>query len=127
MDRPSWNADLRELTFRGRRIKRFRQLAGNQVPILAAFEEEGWPRRIYDPLPASRVIPARKRLHDTIRGLNARHVSRGVIRFQGDGTGEGIAWTLVGDSQSPDDDAPAVHSSQYSACFGSASIRSRRS
>jgi len=36
----------------------------------------------------------RRRLHDTIKSLN-RNQTKDVLRFKGDGTGEGILWEFV--------------------------------
>ena len=48
---PRWDAMRRELVVDGQIVKRFRLPAVNQVAVLAAFEEEGWSSRIFDPLP----------------------------------------------------------------------------
>jgi hypothetical protein len=59
-----------------------------------AFEEDGWPPRIDDPLPQKLNQDPKSRLHDTIKCLNRNHRKR-LIRFSGDGTGEGVVWTAV--------------------------------
>ena len=48
--RPRWIAEARELWLGDRLVKRFRRSATAQEIVLAAFEEEGWPRHIDDPL-----------------------------------------------------------------------------
>jgi hypothetical protein len=48
---PFWDAETRELWLGEHLVKRFRQPAENQVRILAAFEEENWPKSLSDPLP----------------------------------------------------------------------------
>jgi hypothetical protein len=88
---PVWDGALRELHWRGRLVKRFNQRAPNQEMILAAFEEEGWPPHIDDPLPQVPGIDAKQRLHDAIKNLN-RHQTHRLLRFSGDGTGEGVRW-----------------------------------
>lgn len=91
-DRPCWDGRVRELTWRGRLVKRFRTPADCQEAILSAFQEEGWPPRIDDPLGrgVGRQAP-RLRLRDAVRALNARQ--RDVrVRFAQDGTGEGVRW-----------------------------------
>lgn len=50
--------------------------------------------RIDDPLPPVFDIEPKRRLHDTIKSLN-RHQKNRLIRFKGDGTGQGIRWELV--------------------------------
>ncbi len=63
--------------------------------VLTAFEEEAWPVRIDDPLPPHPEQDPKRRLHDTITSLN-RHQRRPLIRFVGDGSGEGIRWESLG-------------------------------
>jgi hypothetical protein len=76
-------------------VKRFREPAPNQVAILRAFEEEGWPARIDDPLFGGlNGAQAKQRLHDAIKRLNASQLHQ-RIRFHGDGTGTGIWWELA--------------------------------
>jgi hypothetical protein len=74
-------------------VKEYRQRAPNQETILDAFEEEGWPPRIDDPLPRSTRIDPKERLHEAIRRLN--HQKARKILFSGDGTGEGVIWRLI--------------------------------
>lgn len=89
-ERPVWDDQLRELSWQGVLVKRFRQPAENQERILAAFQEEAWPPRVDDPLPpAGRDGPTR--LRDTIRCLNRGQASP-VLRFVADGTGSGVCW-----------------------------------
>ena len=89
-DLPSWDAGRRELRVGLIVVKRFRQPAKNQEMILAAFQEEGWPAHLDDPLPGGDNQDAPDRLHDTIRRLNDQKV--GLIRFLADGRGQGIIW-----------------------------------
>jgi hypothetical protein len=64
------------------------------VIVLCAFEEEGWPARIDDPLPPQQDQDSKRRLSDTIKCLN-RKQSHHLIHFRGDGTGEGVVWERV--------------------------------
>lgn len=91
--KPVWDLHLRKLTFQDRLIKHFRCPAQNQEAILCAFQEEGWPERICDPLPPIEACESKQRLHDAIRGLNRNQASR-LLRFGGDGTGEGVVWVV---------------------------------
>ncbi len=91
---PKWDAQRRELRFDAATVKRFKWTAANQETILAAFEEEGWPHRIDDPLPPHPDQDSKRRLSDTIKCLNRRQISH-LIHFHGDGTGEGVTWELV--------------------------------
>lgn len=92
--KPIWDRDRQELRLGGRLIKRFKVPAPNQEFILAVFEEEGWPVRIDDPLPPHPDVDPKRRLHDTISSLNRNQKSR-LLRFQGDGSGQGILWQSV--------------------------------
>jgi hypothetical protein len=92
--RPHWDLDQRELYLGAQLVKRFKLPSPNQQTILMAFEEEGWPPRIDDPLPHNSHIDPKRRLRDTIKSLN-RKQKRGQLRFMGDGTGQGIRWCLA--------------------------------
>lgn len=88
---PQWDRDRQELRVGNRVVKRFKAPAPNQEAILAAFEEEDWPTRIDDPLPPRVDLDPKRRLHDTINSLNRNQKLR-LVRFFGDGSGEGIRW-----------------------------------
>ncbi|MFO0969647.1 MAG: hypothetical protein U0793_29160 [Gemmataceae bacterium] len=60
--------------------------------ILLAFEEEGWPPRLLDPLPGKENSDPKTRLNQAIRHLND---GQRILRFRGDGTGRGILWEAV--------------------------------
>ena len=90
---PQWDGRLRELHFGGRLVKCFRVPSPNQETILAAFQEEGWPELIDDPLPPAPCRDPKRRVHDTIKNLN-RHQANCLLRFYGDGTGKGIRWAF---------------------------------
>jgi hypothetical protein len=88
---PKWDADNRMVTYAGVVVKQFKLPSPNQVAILAAFEEEGWPTRIDDPLPPRSDVDPKQRLHDTIRSIN-RNQRHKLLFFRGDGTGNGVIW-----------------------------------
>ena len=104
--RPTWDRDRHELRVDGQLVKIFKLPSPNQEMVLAAFDEEGWPARIDDPLPPSTDLEPKRRLHDTIKSLNRNQKAR-LVRFMGDGTGQGIQWALI----SPDSQAPAENGS----------------
>jgi hypothetical protein len=93
--RPTWNRARRELHWGDELVKRFRQPAPSQECVLAAFEEQGWPERIDDPLPRGGGLNAKQHLRDTVKNLN-RHQRVKRILFEADGTGQGILWKLIG-------------------------------
>jgi hypothetical protein len=88
---PAWDPSRRVLSYDGQTVKRFTRSAVNQERILSAFEEEGWPPRVLDPLAPHLAQDIKQRLADTIKSLN-RGQANALIHFCGDGTGEGILW-----------------------------------
>ncbi|WP_397569649.1 hypothetical protein [Schlesneria sp. T3-172] len=87
---PFWDCHHRELRVGEILAKRFRQPAKNQEAILNAFQEEGWPPRIDNPIAAAVSTDAIERLHDAVKRLN--HQINPVIRFFSDGQGRGVTW-----------------------------------
>ena len=75
-------------------VKTYRLPSPTQETVLGAFQEEGWPRRIDDPLPPKAEQDPKTRLHNTIKRLN-RCQQHKVLHFFGDGTGTGICWRYV--------------------------------
>jgi hypothetical protein len=91
---PTWDRDRQELRLGNLIVKQFKVPAPNQEVILAAFQEEHWPVRIDDPLPPHPEQDPKRRLHDTINALN-RNQKHALLRFLGDGSGQGVRWDLV--------------------------------
>jgi hypothetical protein len=91
---PTWDRDRQELRLGQIIVKQFKVPAPNQEVILAAFQEEQWPVRIDDPLPPHPDQDPKRRLHDTINALN-RNQKHALLRFLGDGSGQGVRWDLV--------------------------------
>lgn len=105
---PVWDGYRRELRVQDRLIKKFRLPAENQERILAAFQEDGWPARIDDPLSRAYEIDPKCRLHESIRALN-RNQTLPLLRFSGDGTGQGVLWSFATQSAlSHRDDLPTI-------------------
>lgn len=88
---PKWDRDRQELRLGLIVVKQFKVPAANQETILAVFEEESWPARIDDPLSSHPEQSPKRRLQETIKSLN-RNQKRPLIRFLGDGSGEGVRW-----------------------------------
>jgi hypothetical protein len=95
---PKWDRDRQLLKIGRAVVKHFKVPATNQEMVLAAFEEEAWPARIDDPLPPRRELLPKKRLRETIKSLN-RNQKQSLIRFIGDGSGQGVRWELCGEHQ----------------------------
>lgn len=91
---PCWDRDRHQFRVDGVLVKEFKVYSPNQETVLAAFQEEGWPPRIDDPLPQHAEIDPKRRLHDTIKSLN-RNQRSPLVRFMGDGSGEAVRWELV--------------------------------
>lgn len=91
---PVWDRDRAELRYMSRLVKRYKVPSPNQWRILTAFQEERWPCRVDDPLPPADEVDPKRRLHDTIKSLN-RHQLVPLLRFFGDGTGEGVRWGVA--------------------------------
>jgi hypothetical protein len=89
-----WDPAARKLRMNGQLVKRFKWPAANQEIVLNAFQEEGWPERIDDPLPPHADQDSKRRLSDTIKCLNRKQANP-LIHFHGDGTGEGVIWEFV--------------------------------
>ena len=96
---PNWDKDTRTLLVGEHFIKRFRVPSPNQEAVLEAFQEEGWPISIDDPLSPVPDQQPKRRLRDTIKSLNLNQDTR-LIRFRGDGTGQRVVWEFVADSVS---------------------------
>jgi hypothetical protein len=92
---PVWDVAVRELRVGGLIVKRFKQPAANQELVLEAFQEEGWPPRIDDPLPPEAEQDPKRRLHSTISNLN-RGQREIKVHFTGGGEGQSVCWRLLG-------------------------------
>jgi hypothetical protein len=97
---PSWDGLRRTLRVGDRVVKRFRVPSPCQEAILAAFQEEGWPAAIDDPLPPQPVQDPKRRLRETVRSLNANQANP-ILRFRGDGTGTRVVWERREAAKSP--------------------------
>src|SRR5262245_54360552 len=62
--RPRWIVRRRELHCGVLLVKRFVAPAPNQELVLSAFEEEGWPGRLDDPLPGESGLDGPERLRE---------------------------------------------------------------
>jgi hypothetical protein len=102
---PRWDSEDRKLYLGDEVVKEFRVRNPNQEAVLSAFQEEGWPHYIDDPLSPVADQSPKLRLRDTIKSLNANQRNR-LIRFRGDGTGERVRWELLNTTAR---DAPAPH------------------
>jgi len=88
---PHWDKDRRELRLGELLVKQFKVPAPNQEIILGTLQDDLWPAYIDDPLPPHPCIDPKRRLHDTLGSLN-RNQKHPLIRFLGNGNGEGVRW-----------------------------------
>ena len=91
---PDWDATRRELRYRGQVVKRYRVPAKNQSLVLTAFQEEGWPGYIDDPLRPSHELDSKHRLQVTIKSLNRNQLAP-LLKFHGNGSGLQIYWEAI--------------------------------
>jgi hypothetical protein len=89
---PIWDTNRRELHVGDILVKRFRQPAPNQETILAAFQEDGWPPRIDNPIAGAGDVESQDRLHNAVKKLN--HQINTVLHFSSDGRGDGVIWAM---------------------------------
>lgn len=92
--KPFWDPMRRQLRVCDFVVKHFRWAARNQELVLSAFQEDGWPSEIDDPLIPIDGFQPKERLHDTIKGLN-RNQKTFLIQFRGNGTGESVLWNFT--------------------------------
>jgi hypothetical protein len=88
---PYWDKRNRRLWLGDVLIKEFAQPAPDQEAILSVFQEQRWKCPIDDPLTGRDGRDAKQHLRQTVDNLN-RHMNNPLIRFGGDGTGQGIRW-----------------------------------
>jgi len=81
-------------------VAKFDWRAPAQELILAAFEEEGWPVRIDDPLRPSGASDHTTRLSKAIHRLN-KHLNSPHIHFCSDGSGHGVRWHRNSEAECP--------------------------
>jgi hypothetical protein len=104
---PVWDADRQQLRVGSTVVKEFKVPAANQQAVLGAFQEENWAPRIDDPLPPAPNQDPKRRLHSTINCLN-RNQKHALIRFLGDGKGEGVRWEFAAEDFGRDPSSDAV-------------------
>jgi hypothetical protein len=92
---PCYDADLRRLTLGGLLVKVLPDSAVNQEAVLLAFQEEGWPQVIDDPLPGVNGLDPRQRLKDTLTRLNRSQREARVV-FHRLTRGTRVRWEVPG-------------------------------
>ena len=90
---PSWDEQRRVLRVGSRIVKAYRVPSPSQEAVLSAFQEEGWPSAILDPLPPAPEQDGKRRLRSTLQSLNSNQKNR-LLHFRGDGSGCRVVWEL---------------------------------
>jgi hypothetical protein len=96
-DKPDWSKGKKELRYKGRLVKRFRNTAKNQFLVLDSFSEQGWRDTIDDPLPrgGKKEVDAVGRVQETAKALNDGMEADSPIRFSTNGSGTGFTWSVT--------------------------------
>jgi hypothetical protein len=92
--KPVWDRAEGELRVGRVVVKRVPPRAGTQILLLDSLQEQGWARRIDDPLPPRPGQNPKKRLHSAISNLNRNQLTK-RIQFSGGGDGQTICWRLL--------------------------------
>lgn len=88
-DRPVWDQTIRTLYVKGQKPMKFAAVATNQMCVLNAFQERGWPPCIENPLPKDRHFDdSKEHLKDAIKAL--RRIPG--LMFRRSGEKDGICW-----------------------------------
>jgi hypothetical protein len=87
-EKPWWRRSVLQLHAEGRLVRDVARQAKHMIKILDAFEEDGWPRKIDDPLPKG---PNVLRLQDAVEQLNKGQTT---IRFRTH-NGRSVTWEWV--------------------------------
>jgi hypothetical protein len=87
---PHWDARTDTLHCFDQRLK-VRFDAANLRVVLDAFEAQGWPRRIANPLRAGNGVTAKRKLQQTVKSLSERLRGTG-LRLRMDGEAMGVCW-----------------------------------
>jgi hypothetical protein len=92
---PVWDGRTSELCYRGELVLRLRHPGSRQWALLTAFQAQGWPQRLPDPLPPdSPGGDPRQSLCDAIKNLNRNRKNHLLRFFRADG-GRAIGWQAI--------------------------------
>jgi hypothetical protein len=85
---PVWSRATAQLTYQGKVIRILNAKGKDIRLILDAFEEQGWPSRVDNPLPGGKDS---RKLRRAIENLNKFLTT---LRFSADGAAAGILWHM---------------------------------
>jgi hypothetical protein len=92
---PVWNDKVGTLSVHGRSVLRLAKPAKNQRAILNAFERNGWPSWIANPIEPTYPKDENQRLGDAVYGLNRSLGPDAPLQFRRDGQGKGVFWEFL--------------------------------
>lgn len=95
---PYWDAARRELRVGTVVVKQFVREARNQIAILAAFHQRGWPEVIGNPLDSGSETSGEERLANAVKELNrTRNALRVMFHVRGGGTA--VRWEIIDETR----------------------------
>jgi hypothetical protein len=94
MGGPRWDPRLLVLQVDDIAVKEFQAKARNQLVIVSAFDTQGWPRQIDNPLDSGGPAQRAQALADAVHGLN-RNLRAKVIRFHTAEKGASVRYELL--------------------------------
>jgi hypothetical protein len=94
---PTWDRDGGQLLLGGVLIKRFRCKAQSQYAVLDAFQKQGWPAEVANPLSGLGYRSAEERIKDAVGKLNTGQ-SGARIRFHLLQQGRRVSWDRLPES-----------------------------
>ncbi|MBI2824771.1 MAG: hypothetical protein HYX69_08800 [Planctomycetia bacterium] len=91
---PKWDRDRAELRVGNLVVRQYKVPSADQEIILAAFEEEHWPRRVDNPLPVQADPSPLRRLQDAVEALNGRQ-KHPLLQFLAEEDAAGVRWQFA--------------------------------
>ena len=91
---PWFKKSLRRFFANGRIVRTFRRAAPDQMEILIAFQEQGWPAWIENPFGRSTSADSERRLSNAVARLNHQQKPKRIYFWVEKGT-QRIYWKLI--------------------------------
>jgi hypothetical protein len=91
---PYWDSLNRKLYFRGELVKAFTSPADHQEAILAAFQAQGWPPSIPNPLAGDTEAQRHLRQERAVRRLKGNQHAR-LLDFHVRAGGKNVTWEVI--------------------------------
>jgi hypothetical protein len=91
--KPHYDSETRQLWLGDHLVKQLKQTAEHQHVVLLAFEEDGWPEWIDDPLTQKPGQDPQQHLHEVVGNLN-RYQNLPGVHFRCGGNGTRVRWEI---------------------------------